>query len=414
MPKHPGSQGPEGILSPFSVPGYWRLFAGHANCWGFAAIEWMATGWLVLELTGSPFHVALIDFYRFAPWLLVGLVSGPLIQRFGRKPIVLACQVSYIGSYGALALLVLTGQPAYWQIALIAAVGTGTMALDFTTRRTMLPSMIGRDRIVDAMLLDTLVQSVSFTAGPFVGGWLIEVIGIGNLYALVAVAPLLGLILYAHLPNLPSPAPAQESTVRRILLGLRYVRGNRVIVGILLITVAMNVLTFSSTSLMPVFARDILGQGPMGLGMLSAATGLGALLGMPLVNLMRRRLNNNFVFAASSVLMSTLLVIFAFSTDFSFSLAVLIIAGIGQAGFSALQSSVVLIEASDEMRDRAMGTVLLAIGTGPFGRLILGTMAAAWGAPMAVALCCGGAVLAIVTLTLAIPEYGRWRRGLND
>ena len=65
------------------------------------------------------------------------------------------------------------------------------------------------------------------------------------------------------------------------------------------------------------------------------------------------------------------------------------------------------------MRDRAMGTVLLAIGTGPFGRLILGAMAAAWGAPMAVGLCCSAAVFAIVTLTLAIPEYGRWRRGLN-
>ena len=310
MGKSTSVVGPEGLFSPFSVPGYWRLISGHANCWNFAAIEWITTGWLVLEMTGSAWHVALIEFYRFAPWFLVGLVSGPLIQRFGRKPIVLACQLVYIASYSSLALLLWSDQLAYWHIATIACISTGTMALDFTTRRTMLPSLIGRHRTVDALLLETLVQSSAFTVGPFVGGWLIEYAGIVNCYALVAVMPVIGFVLYTGLPNLPSARGTElrESTLRRILLGLRYVRHNRIILGILVITVVMNIFTFSSQSLMPVFARDVLSQGPVGLGILGAAAGLGALLGMPLINLLRRRVSNTYIFAASSVAMSLTMV----------------------------------------------------------------------------------------------------------
>jgi MFS family permease len=403
----------EGVFSPFGVKGYWRLFFGHLICWSFAAIEWMATGWLVLDMTGSAWHVALVDFYRFAPWLLVGLVSGPLIQRFGRKPIILTCQLLYIGCYGSLAVLLWSGHLTYSHIAALACLSTGTMALDFTTRRTMLPSLVGRHRTVDALLLETLVQGSAFTAGPFIGGWLIEVYGMVNVYALVAAMPLISVSLYLGLPDLPSTlknAGRRESALRTIALGLSYVRHNRVIAGILGITVVMNVFTFPSMSLMPVFARDVLFQGPVGLGLLGAASGVGALIGMPLINVLRRRVSTTYLFAASSGAMSAVVFFFALSTDFPLSLALLVVAGIGQSGFSALQSSVILVEASEEMRDRAMGALLLAIGASPLGRLLIGGIAAAWNTPVAAQICCAAAVVAVAAVMLTVPEYNTWRQ----
>ena len=374
----------------------------------------MATGWLVLEMTGSAWHVALVDFYRFAPWVLVGLVSGPLIQRFGRKPIILVCQLVYIGCYSSLALLLWSGHLTFWHIAALACLSTGTIALDFTTRRTMLPSLIGRHRTVDALLLETLVHGLAFTASSFIGGWLIEAFGMVKCYTLVAGMPLIGILFYLGLPDLPSTTPVRrESALRTILLGLSYVRHNRVIAGILVVTVVMNVFTFPSLSLMPVFARDVLFQGPVGLGLLGAASGVGSLIGMPLINVLRRRMRTTYLFAASSTAMSTLVILFALSTDFPLSLGLLVLAGIGQCGFSALQSSVVLMEASEEMRDRAMGSLLLAIGSGPLGRLLIGGSAAVWGVPLAVQICCGVAVAMIAAVMFAIPEYGTWRRKLS-
>ena len=410
MAGDPGKPVESGILAPLRAPGYPRLFAGNAVTWQFGWMEMIVTGWLVFELTGSPWKVALVDFYRFAPWLVVGFISGPIIDRFGRKNVILFAQWVYFLGYGSLATLVWSGHLVFWHIPFIVCFIGGTFALDFSARRSLLPDLVGRARTLDAVLLETLAQTLTFTAGPFVGGTLVEFLGARGCYTVVAVGPLVSFMLFVGLPNLPAHlSTVRSSAIRKAWEGIRYVRSNRTILGILLITIVMNVLVFPYLTLLPVFARGILHQGPMGLGLLGTASGIGAFIGLLLVNHLRDRTNNRWLFSVGSVVQSAFLVAFALSSSFSLSLGLLALSGIGQGCFVALQSSVVLLAASDEMRDRAMGALILAIGTGPLGRLLVGATASGFGAPRALGSACLLSALLILAITVVMPEYRRRR-----
>ena len=146
----------------------------------------------------------------------------------------------------------------------------------------------------------------------------------------------------------------------------------------------MNVWAFPYMNLLPVFARDVFGRGPEAMGWLGAASGSGAIVGLAAVQLSRSKLSNEWLFVAGSLLACTGIIAFAFSGTFGLALLMLFCSGLGQAGFSIMQSSIILVESSDEMRSRAMSTLVVAIGVGPFGRLQSGAMAEAWGAQGAV------------------------------
>ena len=137
----------------------------------------------------------------------------------------------------------------------------------------------------------------------------------------------------------------------------------------------MNVWAFPYMNLLPVFARDILGQGPIGLGWLGAAHGIGATAGLLIIHWGRKRLSNEWLFSGGSLLLSFGLILFSTSTSYHLSLLLLFISGLGQAGFSIMQSSIILVESTEDMRSRAMGALVLAIGVGPLGRLQSGSMA---------------------------------------
>ena len=186
--------------------------------------------------------------------------------------------------------------------------------------------------------------------------------------------------------------------------GLRYVRTNRAISGTLFITVTMNFFIFPYQTLLPVFARDILHQGPVGLGLLGAASGIGSFIGLLIINKIRHIININWILIFGSFIMSTLISGFSFSTYFPLSLTLLILSGIGHACFSVSQSSIILISASDDQRSRAMGTLALAIGAGPPGRLNVGVLAEAFGTPFAVGIMASLSAIAIAAIATTIPR----------
>ena len=201
----------------------------------------------------------------------------------------------------------------------------------------------------------------------------------------------------------PSVAGGFGEVVEATRQGWEFVRANRKIWGVFLITVFMNVWAFPYMNLLPVFARDILDQGPVGLGWLGAAHGMGATVGLFIVHLGRKWISNEWLFSAGSLLLSLGLIFFSMSTSYSLSLCLLFISGLGQAGFSIMQSSIILVESSDAMRSRAMGALVLAIGVGPFGRLQSGSMAEA----LTVSWAVGSMALAALLATLATMIFNR-------
>jgi len=389
------------VLAPLSNGDFVRLWLANGLWWQAMWIEMMVLGWLALELTDSPWWVQVIGFYRSIPLLLIGLFGSAITDRFKRRHLVLTLQAANVAAALSLVLLLWSGNLKFWHLSVVALAMGSTWALDWPTRRSMIPDLVGKAQTVDAMVLENFIQGFTRISGPLAAGYIMAVYG--NLGALIILVGL-GLLSLLSLSGLKtdSQAPIKSVGIRATWTEMRqgwiYIRESAPILGVFLITIFVNVWAFPYMNLLPVFARDIFGQGPEGMGWLGAANGVGAFIGLGVIHLGRRKLSNEWLFISGSLVSSIGVVFFALSGTYELSLLMLFCSGLGQAGFSIMQSSIILVESSDEMRSRAMSGLVVAIGVGPFGRLQSGAMAEVWGPRIAVGVM---AVMAAVGTLLA-------------
>ena len=399
------------LLTPLRRPDFIRLWMADGLWWQSMWMETLVTGWLALEMTDSAWWVSVVAFCRNIPVPLVGFLGPVWVERFRRRRVIQALQSVNLLAALTLAILYHFGRLEYWHLTMVSLANGAAWALDWPTRRALLPDLVGRDHVVDAMVLENVLQSLTRLSGPLLAGLAMQHLGAGGALWILCLIGGTGLLVLLGLRT-DSHSPEQTAGIRDALArtreGLRYVRGNSAILGTLIITVIMNAWAFPFQALLPVFARDVLGQGPFGLGLLGAANGAGAMVGLLLVNLSRRSFGHPVIFSTGSILACVGLLAFSLSSSMTLSLAALAIAGVGQAGFSIMQSSIILVEATDQMRSRAMGALVIAIGVGPLGRVQAGAMAAAWSAPVAVF--CMAASGALATLAVVLLLLGFVRR----
>ncbi|MBJ67790.1 MAG: hypothetical protein CME28_07265 [Gemmatimonadetes bacterium] len=366
------------LFELLKISDFTRLWLSNGMWWQAMWMEMLIVGWLGLELTDSAWWVSVLGFYRSIPLFLIGPWGALVIDRFPRRLLLSVFQG--LGSMAALLVLLafLSGSLNYVQLALFSFIQGVIWALDWPTRRAIIPDLVGRERVVDALVLENGIQNVTRILGPISGGIALELLGVGGGLALLSVLGFGSFVLLLGITSC-SQAPTVEGSFRTVIdttrQGWKFVRTNRKIWGVFLITIFMNVWAFPYMNLLPVFARDILGQGPIGLGWLGAAHGIGATAGLLIIHWGRKRLSNEWLFSGGSLLLSFGLILFSTSTSYHLSLLLLFISGLGQAGFSVMQSSIILVESTEDMRSRAMGALVLAIGVGPLGRLQSGSMA---------------------------------------
>jgi predicted MFS family arabinose efflux permease len=181
--------------------------------------------------------------------------------------------------------------------------------------------------------------------------------------------------------------------LRNLIEGLVYVFQTPMILGVLAVTVVMNLLGFPYQHMVPVVGRQVLGLGPLLTALLLAADGFGALIGSLIVASLGDVRRKGRLFVVGSILMMSAVLLFSLSQWYWLAFGLLFLAGAGAACFATMQSSLILTSASDAMRGRAMGTLMLAIGFGPLGALQIGALASVWGAPLAVTVSAGSGVL---------------------
>jgi MFS family permease len=357
------------------------------------ASRWMETGvlgWLILDLTDSAWHVALVGVARSAPLLAFGLFAGLVADRTNRWAVMLCTHAVNAAMTGMLVVLLLLNAIQPWHVLLVAFIlGCGTI-LDMPSRRSLIYDLVGPQHVVSAMSLETINNTVGKFFGPLIGGLMIELSGFAGVYLLLATVYLLalGLILQVRV-TLPSPTGASQPIWQSIVSGIRYALHNRVVLGVLCVTVIMNALAFSYVQILPVMARDHLRVGPGLMGLLASADGLGTLVGALLLAALGNLPHHGRIFALGALLELVSLLAFATSPWYMLSFVLLFCVGLGNAGFSTMQSTIILLSAAPGMRGRAVGILGLCIGSTPLGLLELGAVAAAVGAPVAIGLNAG-------------------------
>src|SRR6266545_392925 len=335
--------------------------------------RWMdqvVLGWVVLEMTNSAWHVAVIGAVRWLPLMLFGLMGGAIADRFDRRWLLITAQGLGLGVCLATAILLAT------------------------------------DRFDYAFALEAVSMNITRIIGPLVAGALIAYVSPAAAFWLMTLLYVAEIVLLRLMPLAQHTQHVASGPMLRYLSdGLKSLAANQVVVGVLLISACMNILVFPYQQLLPVFARDVLGVDAIGLGVLGAASGIGSLAGAAAIASSGRVPRSGLFFWVGSCLMSLAVAGFALSGSFPLALALIALSGLAQSAFASLQSTIVLSSASDHLRGRAMGALTLAIGSAPLGTLEIGAATLLVGAPIAVALNASACAALVGAIALRLPRF---------
>ena len=364
---------------------FWRLWSVGLVVFTVRWLETVAIGVFVYQRTSSPFLVAMMTMLRLLPMGLFGVFLGAAAERVDRRATLVGVVLLMGATSGTLALLAHAEQLTVWHLAVASFINGVGWATDNPVRRVMIGEVVGSDQMGSAMSLDVGANNASRMVGPTVGGLLLAGIGIQGAFML-SVALYCFALYVAFRVRYRNAAPATHVAVlARIAEGLRLVRGDRRLIGTLIVTVIFNVFGWPFTSMVPVIGQDRLHLGPEGIGILASMDGIGAFFGALLLALFLRPAWYARAYVGGVTAYMAMLTVFALVPVPLAAGGALLLTGLGGAGFSTMQATLVYLAAPPDMRSRILGVLSVCIGIGPVGFVGLGLLADAIGAPWATA-----------------------------
>ncbi|MDP7160045.1 MAG: MFS transporter [Dehalococcoidia bacterium] len=378
-PRQAGESSPViGAPRPVSIvknPAFVRLWAIGGLTSTMMWLDMLVIALLTLDLTGSPFLVSLTFFLRFTP-MLFGFGIGVIADRMNRKRLMAFGLGVQMTVAAVLATLVVTNAIDYWHLAVGALITGAVMASEFPVRRTMIGEIVDPDRVGQAVALESGTSAGSRILGPIIGGTFFATVGPEGGFMLGVV--LYGLALLVALSMRYTPPGRETETsgpFQQIREGVSYIRGSRLMVGTLIVTLLMNVFGFPYVSQQPVVAREHLMVNDVLVGALQSIEGLGAFIGAALIVAFARPNHYTRIYLYGSLLFVVATIVFSRSDWYWFSFGTVFFGGFGMASFAAMQSAIMIYAASPAMRARVMGSVAMFIGLGPIGQINIGLLA---------------------------------------
>jgi MFS family permease len=371
----------------------------------------LAQAWLVYRLTGSPFLLGLVEFAGRAP-ILLSLAGGLLADRWSRHRVILATQVLSLLQAGTLAILTLSGHITIeWILGLSLFLGI-VNAVDIPVRQSFVGNLVPRADIPSAIGLSSSAFNAARIIGPSLAGILVVTLGEGPCFLINALSYLIviGCLMAMRLQKTAQTTP--KSAIGFLAEGLRYARHTPHVRALLALITVLSLAAVPHSTLLPVFAGEILKAGANGLGLLMAATGAGALVGA--FQIARRSTVRGLgsYIAKAVILYGVGLLALAFSTTLWISIPALIAIGFGM--ITSLTGTNTLLQslAPDNLRGRVMSLyATVALGFATFGSLLAGSGATYLGAPFTVAV---GGIITLLNAAIFWRALPAIRRHIRD
>lgn len=385
--------------SPFrriiEAPDFWRLwYVGLI----VATVRWLETivvGIVVYQRTESAFLVSMMTMLRLLPMGLFGVFLGALAERFDRgRTLFLVVLLMSITS-AVLAVLDRIGQLEIWHLAVASFINGCGWSTDNPVRRVMMGEVVGREKVGTAMSLDVGAGNATRMVGPALGGFLLAGTGIQGAFILSILMYATALFAIMTIQSRIPRAAGSGAVLARIAEGLELVRGDRRLIGVLIVTVIYNLFAWPFTSMIPVIGRDRLHLGPEGVGLLATMDGIGAFAGAMMLALWLSPRWYGPAYIGGVICYLITVVIFALVQSPVLAGAALLVTGLGGAGFGTMQATLVYLAAPPDMRSRILGVLTVCIGTGPIGFVWLGWLADRIGSHNATAVTGGLGLLAM-------------------
>jgi MFS family permease len=381
-------------VSSLSVPNYRRYFVGQVVSVSGNWMQIVAEVWLILKLTGSGTAVGLVAALQFAPILLFGAFGGMLADRVPKRRLLQLTQTAMAVPALSLFALYVTGAVEPWMVfALVFLRGT-INSIDNPTRQSFVIEMVGADRVVNAVSLNSVIVHASRIAGPAVAGAVISVWGVGPCFILnVATFAAMIVALRAMDPSELESAPIVPRQKGALRAALRYVRATPALRVPLLMMALVGTLSFNFLVILPLLARFSFDKPASGYASLMIAMGIGSVLGA-LVAGARGRVSNRLL-VGSSALFGALILAVAVAPTIELAALALVPLGAASVTFAAGVNSALQLAVDPEMRGRVMALYsMVFLGSTPIGGPLVGWLAQAAGPRASLALGGGAALLA--------------------
>lgn len=366
----------------------------------------VAIGWQIYAMTESPLDLGLVGLAQFVPAFLLVLVAGHVADRYDRTVILRLCQIFEGAGAALLALGTATGWLSREWIFFIAVLIGTARAFEMPSLQALLPLIVPARLLPKAVAGSASANQTATIAGPAIGG-LLFALSPTLVYAACAVLFLAASFMIALLSAQDAYRPAKLSAKREkisfevLFAGIAFIRNKPAILGAISLDL-FAVLLGGATALLPIYAKDILQTGPLGLGLLRAAPAIGALLmAMALARWSLSRNAGHKMFASVAIF-GVATIVFALSTSFSLSLAALVVLGAADMVSVVVRQTLVQMRTPDNMRGRVTAVNALFIGTSnQLGEFRAGVMAQFTGALFSV-LIGGLGTLAVVALWMKL------------
>ena len=375
-----------GTFASLAVPQFRFLLAGTVLAQIAGWMEEVARGWLVLEITGSAFQLGLIGFIRGITQLLFSPVAGVLADRLDRRRLAAATQVLPAGVAVMIGLLVATDAVQMWHLYILTCVSGVAQAANVPTRSVLVYDVVGPGHLTNAIALNSVVANVARIIAPSVGGVFIGLTGIASTYYAQAVFMVLATIATLMLHPITHAEPVRTPFLDSIREGMSYTRRDPTVGRLVLLNVIPTLLIYPYVSMMPIFAKDVLHAGSAGFGILLTGVGFGSIPGGLIVAGMTHSRWKGRTMGIASLLYMGMVFLFALSTIFALSFAILVVAGVGWSMMVTLNQTLLQINVEDAFRGRVLSLYSMAGGFTPFGNLAMGASADAFGVQAAVAV----------------------------
>jgi MFS family permease len=393
---------PSRVFAALSVPNFRLYFAGQAVSLTGTWMQAMAQSWLVLQLTGSGALLGLVSAAQFLPVLLLGPYGGLVADRADKRRLLL-CTQTLLGLLALLlGMLIVTHVVRLWMVFVIAAALGTVSSVDQPGRQAFVPEIVGRNRLQNAVSLNSVLTNAARAVGPAVAGVLIATTGVGvcflaNAASFAAVLLALGRIRVRDL----HPAPPARREGGQLRQGLRYVRGTPGLLVPLLMMALVGTLAYEFQVTLPLLARLSLHGGASTYGFLTASMGVGAVLGGLVVASLARTGLLPFTVAAAGF--GAAILAAALVSSLAGELAALGVVGFFSTAFMATGNTTLQLTSDPQFRGRVMALWSVTFtGSTPIGGPVIGEVADSLGTRYGLGLgaiaCLAAAVIGVLAV----------------
>jgi MFS family permease len=400
-------------LAPFAAlqhRDFRLLWIGQLISQAGTQMQSVTINWHIYLLTNSALALGLIGLMRAVPIIVFSLIGGAFADTHGRRQVLLVTQSAMMLCAAILGLLTYSGRVSTGSIYLLTSLAAATMAFDAPARSALIPNLVPKEHLKNALSMNSIMRQTATTLGPGLAGFLIGWHGVAVIYWINAASFLavIGALVLMKSPNRENQG-TEHITLFSFSEGIRFVRRSRIILSTMMLDFFGTFFSYAS-SLLPIFAHEILHVGPQGLGILYAAKSVGAVITGAALSFAGNVRNKGILVLWAVTLFGAATVLYGASRWFALSVLFLALAGAADNFSTISRNTIRQIVTPDHLRGRVTSVNVIFSQAGPqLGNLEAGIVAALIGAPLSVVTGGIATLITVAAVAWLVPELRNYQ-----